>query len=83
MYLFYIVRMKPAYPITYVEIGRSYAALRWGGASQGRAGAELGLAPAVLPDLEARFRRRETRRPRDAAHVRAVLAAGGFPALPR
>jgi hypothetical protein len=75
--------MKPAYPITYVEIGRTYAALRWGGASQGRAGAELGLSPAVLPDLEARFRWRHARRPRDAAHVKAVLRAGGYPALDR
>ena len=74
--------MKPAYPITYVEIGRAYAALRWGGASQGRAGAEMGLGAALLPDLEARFRRR-LRRPRDAAHVKAVLAAGGYPALSR
>jgi len=75
--------MKPAYPHTYVEIGRTYAALRWGGASQGRAGAELGLPPASVPDLEARLRWRHARRPRDGAHVRAVLRAGGFPVLPR
>ena len=74
--------MKTAYPFAYVKIGRSYAVLRCGGASQGRAAVELGLPPATVADLEARFRARR-RRSRDAAHVAAVLAAGGYQVLAR
>jgi hypothetical protein len=82
--------MTPAYPTSYDEIGRTYAALRYGGAPQGRARAELGLPEADGAVLEAAFRRRrrgdDQMRPgfaRHERHVAAVLAAGGFPAVRR
>jgi len=70
--------------------GQAYAALRHGGASQARAQAELALSAEGAAELEARFRVRrpgpDAMRPRFArheAHVAAVLAEGGYPALIR
>jgi hypothetical protein len=82
--------MSTGYATDGVRIGRSYAALRWGGASQERARLELGLTPGRAQQLEALFGvRRPGRdgspmRPRFArheGHVAAVMAAGGCPAL--
>jgi hypothetical protein len=84
--------MSAAYPITYDEIGRSYAVLRQGGAPPARAQAELALGPLAARQIEARFRRARSRagheagRPafaRDATHLAAVAAAGGFPEVGR
>lgn len=72
------------------HIPQTYAALRYGGAPAGRAQAELGLAAESARRCEALFhvnrpgRRDGAVRPRfarDARHVSAVLAAGGYPAL--
>jgi hypothetical protein len=69
-----------------------YSVLRFGGASQARACAELGVSFGRGAALEARFLRRRTgvgpdaMRPRFARHERhvaAVLAAGGYPAIAR
>jgi hypothetical protein len=68
----------------------SYAALRYEGAPPPRAQAALDLSPATAARLERLFRARpgggaDAMRPRFArhsAHVRAVLAQGGFPLLP-
>lgn len=74
-----------------VLVGQTYAALRLGGASPHRACAELGVSSGRSIALEARFRVRrpglggDAVRPRfarDAAHVKAVRAAGGYPAMP-
>jgi hypothetical protein len=73
------------------HITSTYAALRFGGASQTRAQAELAITPARSRELESLF---QVRRPgkggdmrprfsRDAQHVRAVQSAGGYPALCR
>jgi hypothetical protein len=68
----------------------TYAALRYGGASQDRARAELAITPSDACKLEAVFNVRrpgkllDRMRPRFArheAHVAAVLATGGYPAL--
>jgi hypothetical protein len=68
-----------------------YAALRHGGAPAWRACAELGLPRARGERLERLFRARsggghdDPMKPRYAKHgrhVAAVLAAGGYPALP-
>ena len=67
----------------------SYAVLRHMGSSPAAARAELDLPAATASRLEAMFQRRpggglDPMRPRFArhgAHVRAVLAQGGFPAL--
>ena len=75
--------MKPTYPIPYVEIGRTYAVLRQGGAPQERAAVELGLPATRVRVLEAGLRRHRPRCGRDAVHVAAVLAAGGYPVLDR
>ena len=84
--------MKPTLPTPHVQIGRTYAALRYSGASEGRARIELGLAPRRGRELEAMFRaprpgdRADRERPRFARcaqHVAAVKAAGGFPVLCR
>ncbi|WP_041373488.1 hypothetical protein [Phenylobacterium zucineum] len=70
--------------------GEAYANLRRGGASAGRATTELGLPPGKARVLEALFQARppgrgaDAMRPRFArhgAHVAAVLAEGGYPAL--
>ena len=84
--------MKPTLPTPHVQIGRTYAALRYSGASDRRAWTELGLAPRRGRELEAMFRaprpgdRSDRERPRFARcaqHVAAVVAAGGFPVLRR
>ena len=84
--------MSTAYPIPHVEIGRTYTALRYGGAPEARARAELGLSAAKARELEALFRVQrpgptgDTTRPRfarSAEHVAVVLAAGGYPVLCR
>ena len=76
--------MKPTYPIPYVEIGRSYAVLRQGGAPTARAAVELGLPATRVRLLEAQLRRHRPRCGRDAAHVAAIQAAGGgYPVLDR
>ena len=74
-----------------VLVGQTYAALRLGGASPLRACAELGVSSGRSIALEAHFRVRrpslggDAVRPRfarDKAHVKAVRAAGGYPAMP-
>jgi hypothetical protein len=69
-----------------------YSVLRFGGASQARACAELGVNSGRGQALEARFLRvrggegADAMRPRfarHAKHVEAVLSAGGYPAMPR
>lgn len=67
-----------------------YAALRHGGAPPARARSELQLSKRTGWELEQLFQRRKwghsrAQRPafaRHDAHVKAVLAAGGFPVLP-
>lgn len=66
----------------------NYSVLRCGGASQGRACAELGVSFGRGLVLEASFLRRDPdavrpRFARHARHVKAALAAGGFPVLKR
>ena len=84
--------MTPSYHTPYVEIGRTYDVLRYGGASPERAQSELGLSPARGCELEARVGARRAGPPGDAMrprfarhgrHVAAVLAAGGYPVLSR
>lgn len=74
------------------HITSSYAALRYGGASQGRAQAELAISPGEAAVQEWIFNvgrpgkmldRMRPRFARHRGHVAAVLAAGGFPALKR
>ena len=71
---------------------RTYAALRYSGASPSRAQNELALAPRRADQLEALFRLRRPGKGPDEArpkfarhetHVRAVLKAGGYPVLGR
>jgi hypothetical protein len=73
-----------------VRAGAEYAALRHGGCSAARAKSELGLQAGKAIILEALFqtekpaRGPDRMRPRFArheAHVAAVKAFGGFPAL--
>lgn len=66
----------------------NYSVLRCGGASHARACAELGVSSGRGSVLEAQFSRRRSEDPRPryarcARHVRAVLAAGGYPVLTR
>ena len=70
----------------------TYSALRYGGASQDRARAELAITPGHARQLEAIFnvprpgKLMDRMRPRFArhdGHVAAVLAAGGYPAIRR
>lgn len=70
----------------------TYAALRYGGASQARARAELAITPDHARKLEAVFNvprpgklmdRMRPRFARHEAHVSAVLAGGGYPAIRR
>jgi hypothetical protein len=83
--------MRPHPTDRRAELGQSYFVLRHGGASAGRAGAELGLADGLARAQEALFQVRhpgkggDPMRPRFARHERhvaAARAAGGFPALP-
>lgn len=93
MYVLYRLGMKST-PQTYhpAAIGLAYAALRRGGASQARAGAELGIGGDQAVWLEGVFRREPAGRGMDAmrprfarhdVHVAAVLAQGGFAAICR
>lgn len=86
-YVSYIRRMETSSHIT-----STYAALRYGGASQDRARAELAITPGEAGKLEAIFNvgrpgkmldRMRPRFARHGGHVAAVLAAGGYPALRR
>lgn len=70
----------------------TYAALRYGGASQTRAQAELAISAGEALALERIFRvvrpgkmldRMRPRFARHDEHVAAVLAAGGYAALTR
>lgn len=72
------------------HIPSSYAALRYGGASQARAQAELAITPLHARKLETLFNvprpgklldRMRPRFARHEAHVAATLADGGFPVL--
>ena len=72
--------------------GQSYSVLRHGGASPARALAELAVPFERELELEALFKVRrpgkggDAMRPkfaRHAQHVAAVVAAGGYPAMPR
>jgi hypothetical protein len=72
-------------------VSASYAVLRREGRPPPRARVELGLAQPMAAKLERLFLARnaggpQTQRPRfarHAAHVGAVLAAGGYPSLER
>lgn len=73
-------------------VGQAYAALRHGGASRARAGAELAISDDQAVWLEGVFRRSPAGRGMDAmrprfakheTHVAAAMAEGGFPALAR
>ncbi len=84
--------MSTSYTPPYVEIGRTFSALRLSGASLGRACAELGVPAARGRRLEALFRTPhpgqscDSARPRFARcaeHVAAVAALGGYPVLTR
>jgi len=72
------------------HIPSSYAALRYGGASQARAQAELAITPLQAGQLESLFHvprpgklldRMRPRFARHDRHVAAVLAGGGYPVL--
>lgn len=82
--------MKNTSTETAALTGQTYAALRLSGASPMRACAELGVSSGRGQGLEALFRVRRPgradhaarpRSARDAAHVAAAQAAGGFPVL--
>jgi len=82
--------MKPFRPPASPLASASYVACRHGGAPPGLAAIELELPPELAAHLERLFRARhgggadpmKPRFARHGAHVRAVLARGGFPALP-
>jgi len=81
--------MKPFTPPISPLASASYAACRFGGAPPGVAQVELELPEGTAAELERLFRGRSgggagAMRPRFArheAHVQAVLAEGGYPAL--
>lgn len=84
--------MEHTLHLTYVEIGRTYAALRLAGATRDRACVELGATPEAMRPFERRLGQArpgegcDAVRPRFArcgAHVAAVLRAGGYPVLAR
>lgn len=86
-YVSYIPSMETSSHIT-----SSYAALRYGGASQDRARAELAITPGEACVQERIFNvgrpgkmldRMRPRFARHKQHVAAALAAGGYPALKR
>ena len=88
--MFYTVQvMKPFKPPTSPLVRTSYYACRHGGAPPDLARAELALPPGLAYRLEQLFRSRpgggaDAMRPsfaRHAAHVGAVKAQGGYPAL--
>ena len=82
--------MKPFKPPSAALASAAYVACRYGGAPPGVARVELELAADVAEGLERRFLARpgggpDPLKPRFArhdAHVRAVVAAGGYPAAP-
>lgn len=84
-YVSYIWRMERSSHIT-----SSYAVLRYGGASQARARAELAITPLQARQQETIFNvprpgkmldRMRPRFARHEAHVAAILAGGGYPVL--
>ena len=88
--MFYTVAvMKPFSPPTSPLARASYYACRHGGAPPGLAQVELALPAETAARLEQLFQARagggaDPMRPRFArhrAHVKAVLAEGGYPAL--
>jgi hypothetical protein len=89
LYEAYSSRMTRANPDDTIQASAAYAALRYGGAPPGAAQAQLALPISLASRLETMFSRRsgggpDPMRPRFArhgAHVAAVLAAGGYPAL--
>jgi hypothetical protein len=82
--------MKPFKPPSPTLIAASYAACRHGGIPPDVACVQLELPAATAAQLERLFLRRASgganamrpRFARHAAHVRATLSEGGFPALP-
>jgi hypothetical protein len=82
--------MKPFRPVISPLMSASYAVCRHAGAPRELAAVELALSPDAAEHLERLFRGRsgggaDPMKPgfaRHAAHVRAVLAVGGFPVLP-
>jgi len=82
--------MKPFNPPSFALVAASYATSRHGGAPPDLVQVELDLPPETAARLERLFRARpgggaDAMRPRfarHAAHVRAVVALGGYPVLP-
>jgi hypothetical protein len=82
--------MKPLISTASPLASASYAVWRHGGAPPHIAGGQLQLPAETAAELERLFRARpgggvDAMRPRFAqheAHVDAVMAAGGYPALP-
>jgi hypothetical protein len=94
-YVFYSLRMDRSTqptpnPSSATLASASYAALRYQGLPPPRAQAFLGLSGETVARLERLFLARsggkvdpmKPRFARHAAHLRAVLAEGGFPVLP-
>lgn len=88
--MFYTVSvMKPFKPPPKSFTSAAYAASRHGGAPPGLAAVELALPAETAAELERLFQRRPGGGPgrmrprfaRHAAHVAAVMAAGGYPAI--
>ena len=82
--------MKPFKPPSLSFASASYAACRYGGAPPELVQVELDLPPGAAARLEQLFRAARPGSPDDAmrpryarheAHVRAVSAEGGYPAL--
>jgi hypothetical protein len=81
--------MKPFKPPNSLLASASYAAARHGGAPPDFVAVELALPPETAVKLERLFQRRgggvhamKPRFARHESHVAAVLAEGGYPALP-
>ena len=88
--MFYTVQlMKPFKPPASPLASASYAVCRFGGAPPGIARVQLALPAEIATELERLFQARpgggaNAMRPRfarHAAHVLAVAAEGGYPAL--
>jgi hypothetical protein len=85
----YGIEMKPFKPPASILASASYAACRHGGAPPDLARVELALPAETAAKLERLFQRRPGGGPgamrprfaRHAAHVQAVMAEGGYPAL--
>jgi hypothetical protein len=86
----YGIGMKPFRPPASPLASASYAACRHGGSPPDIVRVQLALPPETAAELERLFQRRPggghgALRPRFArhqAHVQAVMAQGGYPALP-